>query len=370
MKHVLHVVVAGEIGGAEKMLCDLASRPEASGVTHSVALFTPNEALADTFAHAGLRVRDRGRVRENPVATLARSLGNRDVAWLCRVVREERAAIVHLHTFGSQVLGTRAGIRTQARLVRTEHSTRVYDDPSCWPFSRWSLQRVDVAVAISEHVRRAALRRAPWAASKLRVVWNGVDTDHFALAPPADDARPFTLALVGRLEPRKGVDLALRAIAQIPDVRLDVVGEGAIRKELERLARSLGVDTRVRFHGRLDDPRPVMARAHAALCSSRAEGLGIANLEAMAQGRPVVAFPVGGVPEIVEDGVTGLLARGNDAAALAKRIRDAAQDRARLVLLGQKARDFVVARCSIQAMCRAYGEIYASLVTPPAASPR
>ena len=135
---VVHVVVAGEVGGAERMLVDLASHPELSGADHVVALMTPNPRLSRLLLSAGLSVRDRGAVRENAAAFLWRSLGPSDAAWLHDVLRMERANVVHLHTFGSQVVGTRAALRAGARVLRTEHSSRVYTDMTCWPFSRWS----------------------------------------------------------------------------------------------------------------------------------------------------------------------------------------------------------------------------------------
>jgi glycosyltransferase involved in cell wall biosynthesis len=357
---IVHVVVAGEIGGAERMLADLAARPDQSGADHVVALMTPNDALAAFFRDAGLDVRDRGRVREDAAAFLWRTLGPRDVAWLAELLAEERAHAVHLHTFGSQVVGARAALRRGIPVVRTEHSTRVYTDASCWPFARWSLRRATAIAAISAHVRDVALSRAPWIAPRLDVIPNGVDTSIFA--PPArpPPPGPFRFALVGRLEPRKGIDLALDALALVPDVRLDVVGDGDQRARLEARAAPLG--QRVTFHGRLDDVRPVVGACDAALCSSREEGLGIALLEAMAMAKPVVGFPVGGVPEFVTNGETGLLARAHTAAALAERMRDALAERAGLPALGRAARARVEAGFSIDAMRSAYGALYARAV--------
>jgi L-malate glycosyltransferase len=358
---VLHVVVAGEIGGAERMLCDLASRAEETGAEHAIALLTPNPELARLFAQAGLTIRDRGRVREDAGAFLWRSLGPIDVAWLVGVAKREEAEILHLHTFASQVLGTRAARRIGARVVRTEHSTRVFDDPACWPFSRWSLRRADAAVAVSEHVRRVATAKAPWCAAKLVVVRNGVDVKRLAPMKTTTQADAFTFVVVGRLEPRKGIDLAIAATAKLPGARLEVVGDGSARARLSSLAQRLGVRHRVFFHGHVADPRWIVARAHAALCSSRAEGLGLANLEAMSLGRPVVGFAVGGVPEIVEDGVTGLLAAPGDPEALAARMRDAMSDRDALARMGAAARAFVEKRCSVEATCRAYRDVYRRL---------
>jgi glycosyltransferase involved in cell wall biosynthesis len=359
----MHVVVAGEIGGAERMLIDLAGTPH-TGAVHRVALMTPDPALAQLFRAADLAVCDYGRVRDDPFGTLARALGRRAVTWLDAMLRRHRAQVVHLHTFGSQVVGTRAARRTGLPIVRTEHSTRVFDHPACWPFSRWSLQRCARSVCVSSAVRSAAAARAPWALPRLDVIRNGVDLTRFSPSPPPRADAPLSLALVGRLEPRKGVDLALRALARFPGVRLEIAGDGPSRSELMRLARALGLGDRVAFHGRLDDVRGVIRRAHAVVCSSRSEGLGLALLEAMAMARPVLGFAVGGVSEIVQHDQTGWLTGELAPAALAALIARADRERARLTAMGSAARTWVERHASSRSMCEAYVRLYAELVAP------
>src|ERR1700760_4379494 len=124
---VMHVVVGGDIGGAERVVADLATRAEATGADHQVALFTPNRALAAFFARAGVHVHDRGPVRENPFAYVYRSFGP-DAAWLAERVRGEAIDLVHTHTFGSHVLGTRAARRAMVPQLRTEHHVMHYFD--------------------------------------------------------------------------------------------------------------------------------------------------------------------------------------------------------------------------------------------------
>ncbi|MBX3260618.1 MAG: glycosyltransferase family 4 protein [Labilithrix sp.] len=367
---VVHVVSAGEVGGAERMLVDLAAPRATATRAHSVALFTPSDALRALFRDAGLDVDDRGPVREGPLPYLASALGPGDVRWLSGVLERRRATVVHLHTFASQVLGTRAARRAGARVVRTEHSTRVYDDPSCWPFSRWSLRRADAVVFISEHVRAVATARAGRLlaeGAKTSLVYNGVDTARFAPrargpAPASDERRPVRFVALGRLDRRKGLDLALRALAEVPDAELDVVGAGDERASLEALAGRLGLSTRVRFAGHAGDVRDAIAASDLALSSARQEGLGVALLEAMAMERAVVALPTGGIPEIVRDGATGWLAAERSPEALARAMRSAiAAGAAERRRRGGAARARVVETFSLDAMRAGYEAVYARL---------
>jgi glycosyltransferase involved in cell wall biosynthesis len=354
--HVVHVVVAGEVGGAERMLVDLASSGETPAIRHSVAVLSPDDRVARLFRSASLRVVER-RSREGPLPFLWQSLGRSAVRWLVEALSREQATVVHLHTFASQVVGTRAALALGLPTVRTEHSTRAFVDPTCWPFARWSLARASASVSVSRHVRDVALARAPWAASRARVIPNGVDVTRFAPGPELPDG-PLRVAVVGRLEPRKGVDRAIEAAARLPSLRLDVLGDGGLRASLEEHARRLGATDRVRFLGFVDDVRPALARCHALLCTSRSEGLGVALLEGMAMGRPVVGFRVGGAGEIVDDELGSLLTAPDDVAALVALLRQAAEEPGMLRALGPRARARVVERFSAAAMRDAYARTY------------
>ena len=346
---IAHIVVAGEVGGAERMLIDLAAQPD-----HFVILMTPSERLRALLKEK-LDVVDRGPASEDTIAFLRRTLGPRDVAFVADTLKKRGATVVHLHTFGSQVIGTRAALRVGARIVRTEHSTRVFDDPSCWPFARWSLKKANVSVAISEHVKEVASAKAPWASDKMFVIPNGVDTARFrsAALPSGETIR---LVAVGRLEPRKGFDLAIEAIAKVPSLSLSIVGDGDSRAALEALVTRLGVGDRVSFVGYQEDVRDAIENAHLAFSTSRKEGLGIALLEAMAMGRPVVALPTGGIPEFV-DARTGWLAK--DAADLERTLREATANLEAIRERGANAAALVRDRYSIDGMRARYRAMYA-----------
>jgi glycosyltransferase involved in cell wall biosynthesis len=358
---VLHVVAAGEVGGAERMLVDLAQ--EAAGVRHAVALFSASAGLTSLLHDSGLTIFDRGPAPEGPVRYLREAILGQHARWLGKLARECRADLVHLHTFASQVLGTRAALDARIPIVRTEHSTRVFDDPSCWPFAKWSLERATRSVAISEHVAAVATNRAPWVAHKLRVVPNGVDPEaHAAISYP--QGQTPRVALIGRLEPRKGVDTALDALAQVPGLELRIIGDGPSRGSLEAQTSRLGLGGRVQFLGHVAKPQLALVDCHAVVSASRKEGLGIALLEALAAERPVVALPTGGIPEFV-DATTGYLAAGHDAAALAQSLRELVQDLEGARRKGQRGRERVLGHYTVAHMREGYARVYKEALSAP-----
>jgi glycosyltransferase involved in cell wall biosynthesis len=359
----MHVVVGGDIGGAERVVVDLATRPERTGADHQVALITPNRKLTAYLGAAGLRVHDRGPAREDPIAYLVRSLGSGDVAWLAGLLVSERIDVVHTHTFGSHVLGTRAALRARAPQLRTEHHVMHYTAASSSIFTRWAAARTDRIVTVSEYVRRAIGATAPGVGSRATVVRNGVDTAYWAPRPAPSDATAdgFRLGIVCRLTAWKRVGMAIEAAAR---ARADllVVGDGEDRGALERLARGAGA--RVEFAGYQADPRPWVARCDAIVSTARDEPLGLSLLEALAMGRPVLAFAGGGVPEIVEHGVTGWLVSDATAVAMADAIARARGDRPRLRSMGRAARRFAVDRCAVERMCDLYAAVYRETSRP------
>jgi glycosyltransferase involved in cell wall biosynthesis len=195
------------------------------------------------------------------------------------------------------------------------------------------------------------------------VIYNGIDPADFETAPAYASSQPYILG-IGRLVPQKGFDILLRAFAQarLNGRKLIIAGEGGERAALEGLAGELGLSDRVEFFGRAD-------RAAAAslfrgcdffVLPSRQEPLGIVNLEAMAAGKAVVAAKVGGVPEIVRDGETGLLFPPEDVPGLAGLLTRLASDGTLRRELGERGyarvQDF-----TMPAAAGRYADIYKSL---------
>ena len=156
-----------------------------------------------------------------------------------------------------------------------------------------------------------------------QVVYNGIDLSSFTDPVPYPHPRPYILG-IGRHVPQKGFDILLQAFARSNQNSHDLLlaGDGPERPALERLAAGLGLEGRVRFIGHADRPLAVSLFAGCSffVLPSRLEPQGIVNLEAMAAGRAVLASRVGGVPEIVHEGETGLLVPAEDVPALAQAI--------------------------------------------------
>ena len=225
-------------------------------------------------------------------------------------------------------------------------------NPASWLLDGFTMFRVSEVAGISEYVRARAARRFRLPPERTLVIHNGVDTDRFR--PPARplDQGPLMLVVVANLIPQKGVDVLLRAAARLPlDVwQLRVVGDGPEEQGLRRLAGELGIARRVEFTGLRDDVPDLLRDADIAVHPARwQEALGNTVLEAMATGLPVVASGTGGIPELLEDGVDGLLVPPGDQAALTGALERLVFDPALRARLGAAARSRVLRDFTLEA---------------------
>jgi glycosyltransferase involved in cell wall biosynthesis len=215
----------------------------------------------------------------------------------------------------------------------------------------WLLERTVPAafrqapvIAVSESTKLDLVARG-MEADRIRVVPNGIDLDLFTPAPDRRAERP-TLLFLGRLRKYKRVDLIVSAVGRLVargiDVELEVVGDGDQRASLERQIRELGLDSRVRLLGFIDEDgkRDRLRRAWIHVLTSVKEGWGISNLEAAACGTPSVASDVPGLRESVVDGETGLLVPHGDVEALAEALERLIRDDATRERLARQSRAF------------------------------
>jgi glycosyltransferase involved in cell wall biosynthesis len=295
---------------------------------------------------------------------------------LVHFLRDRRVEILHTHLFDPSVIGLAAGrlAGTPLRVMTRHHSnyhTRIN--------KRWHvrLDRLCTAlchrvIAVSEHTAHVMRDEEGAPPGKLRVVLNGVDFDRVRISSPgAPEAirrefapqDEFLLLQVGRLHPEKGYEHLfaslrhLRARAGRP-VRLLVAGAGPFHAVYKTLVRDLGVDDMVTFLGFRRDITDVMAAADTLVLASVAEAFGFVLTEALYLGTPVVATRVGGIPEIVDDGIDGLLVPPADPEALATAIVQLVQDHDLRRRIAGAGRDKVLARFAFEQMVRHYEQVY------------
>ncbi|KQW52512.1 hypothetical protein ASC77_24355 [Nocardioides sp. Root1257] len=309
-----------------------ADEAGAAGVTwHDVPLVSKRD-LRGALSGAGcLR-----RLRPDVV-----HLQDRRAGWLGRGLgpalraRDRRVGVVYtLHGVADGLSDLVAG---NVRAAPRRRRDRWYYLTGERAITRWGGGRV---VVPSHAVAAYAVEHVGLPPGIVDVVPNGVDPARFEMAVPAADGP--SAVWVGVLGAVKRTDLLLDAVAAVPDLRLVVVGDGPLRDRVERRSAAPDLADRVELTGWVDDPAARLARADVYVLTSDAENCPLSLLEAMATGLPVVATAVGGVPEVVRDGVDGLLCPAGDGRAIVAALDRLAADPALRRRMGASARQRVV----------------------------
>jgi glycosyltransferase involved in cell wall biosynthesis len=333
---VVHVHRIGGIGGSERHLLTLLPALAARGLdVRFVGLDNPRAAPDPFYAELGV-----------PFQRLPcpRDLDPRLVAQLRRALRG--ADLVHTHLVHADVHGALAA---QAPLVSTKHNDDPFRAGAFRHVERLLARRFRRVIAISDALRRFTVARVGLPVDKVDVVHYGLDELPRPWAENPDLPLPEharVLLCVARLAPQKGVDVAVRALpairAEHPDAVLVVLGEGPERPRL--------AGDGVYLPGRVGDVAAWYRRAEVVVHPARWEGFGIALLEAMLAARPVVASTVGAAPEIVADGVTGVLVPTEDPVAVAAEVSGLLADPARAAAYGAAGLERARQKFSVERM--------------------
>jgi glycosyltransferase involved in cell wall biosynthesis len=355
---IAHVISSpAGIGGAERVLLQLAQAGAQRGAEQLILhpfVATGDTALAEQcppgsyLAHVGSHWQEIPAVR----------------AWLGRELGRFQPQIVHVHLFHALVLVASLRRPDHAELILTHHHGSRYVDERQrvreWA-DRVCGRRYDTVVAVSEATRRLLVDRYGYAPAKVRTIPNGWSGE-----PRARSESPgHRIVCVANFRAQKGHEVLLSAFARVvqelPDAQLVLVGDGPLREDLETQAARLAVAHRVRFVGAVEDVWPYLADADVFALASRYEPLGLAALEAMAAGLPVVATSVGGLTDLVEPGVTGELVEPENPAALAERLTALLRSPDALLAMGAEGRRRAASQRADQ-MSDRYFDVYAELV--------
>lgn len=317
---------------------------------------------------------DAADVERHPIAPHRRP-APADLRSLSRLVPlVQQADVVHAHS-------SKAGFLTRLAAGLTGRTSRCVFSPHAWSFwgadgperrlylalERLAARWCRAIVAVSEYERDAGLAAGVGRQDQYRVIPNGVDIERFS-RPPAPV--PGRIVMVGRLAPRqKRHDLAVAAFEKIrnrhPAAELVLVGDGPARPAVEALVARLGLTDSVRLAGPTGDMPALLAEAHCLLLATDYESCPLSVLEAMAASVPVVASRVGGIPELVVHGRTGLLVRPGDVGALADAVEVLLSDPDHARTLGAEGRRIARERFSRERMLSRLVELYETAANTP-----
>jgi len=291
------------------------------------------------------------------------------------LLKSRQVRLIHAHEFDANIYAAVAGLLAGIPVIATVHGRNYYGDASYRRIAYKLVSRAATMVAVSDDAKRFLLKTAGISAHRVRVVRNGIA----ASAVVAAESNPYVraelgirgdervLTVVGSLYPVKGHRYLLEALPAIltvcPSTVLLIAGRGDCEAALRDQAGKLGIGERVRFLGLRTDIANLLAISDVFILPSLSEGLSIAILEAMAAGRPVVTTKVGGTPELVLDGETGLLVAPTDVSALSAAAIRLLLDPAEARRLGAKALERVKNQFKISSTVKAYETIYQSLLS-------
>lgn len=359
---ILHLITELNTGGAQKALSRLLARLNRQRFAPVVAcLYNGDKAVAQEIRRLGIPVTDLG----------VTAKWRWDALWrLYRLLRRQRPTILHTWMFHANIPGRVLGRLAKVPIIIS--SERTMGMESCW---RYWLNRItdpltDRVVCVSQQVADFVVQEVGIPQRKTVVIPNGIDLRDFEHLLSQQQARTalglslgqMLIGTVARLNPVKRLDVLFQAVALSPDVYVVIVGNGPERAQLEAMSEQPGLAGRVRFAGQQDDVRPWLAALDVFVLSSDWEGMSNALLEAMAIGLPVIATAVGGTPEVVMDGITGLLVPPRDPAALAEAIATLLHDPDLRRKMGQAGQERVEQHFSIKETVRQTEALYEALL--------
>ncbi len=360
-RRIAHIVLQLATGGMERLLVEFARHADTRHFDLMFISMGPRTPLAEDIEASGWKV-----------ITLDEPPGLRPglVLRLARLFAREHVDLVHTHNTKPVLYSAPAARLARVRgLIHTRHGQRFQATRRSTSLFRVVSRLADRVVCVSrDSARLSAQEGVP--PGRITTIWNGIDASRFSYLGPSAGG---PVVMVGRLSPEKGTDTLIHAAAlaaaRAPSFRLEIAGGGDCLPALRDLAQKLGVDGHVHFLGEVRDIPALLARASLFVLPSLTEGISLTLLEAMARGLPIVTTRVGGNPEVVVEGETGLLvpARSPEELATAMLQLQADPERGRRMGLAGRAR--VENHFDVRRMVREYEDLYRTVLGMPGRHP-
>ena len=291
---------------------------------------------------------------------------------LRRILKKKRIQIIHMHTSHACALGGWAArlARVPVRVISRRVDFSVRSNPLRHLKYGWGVDRI---IAISKGVRDVLIRDG-LNPNRIEVIHSGINPESFDPAYPAGEARAElgiaqaspVVGCIAHFADHKGhrylIEAARQVVSAVPDTRFLLVGEGELKYNVELMIKKLALDNHFILTGFRLDIQRLLSAMDLVVLSSHQEGLGTSLLDAMAMARPVVATRVGGIPEMIEDGVNGRLVSPRDPAALADGMIELLKDPEKRKRMGEAGRARVMKSFSANAMVSATEALYQKLL--------
>jgi glycosyltransferase involved in cell wall biosynthesis len=362
---VMLLAIGLGVGGTETHILELASKIDRSRYHVTVCSLKSGGSLADELRTRGVRVVSLNGAGKFDARVLFR---------LWKLLRKERPDVIQSFLFWANMAARLFGrVLKGFPVISSYHDEVVSEGWLTRTVDRLTLQWSHTIVCCSEAVRRSVFTRMGGKAAQFKIIPFGVDMQRFNTGDIAsrrelglNESHPVLGTVCRLVEPKKGLSVLLRAMAEIqrregtPLCQLLIVGDGPARGTLRVLSERLGVASQVVFVGsRRDIPR-VLPLLHAFVMPSLYEGFGIAILEAMGAGKPVIATSVGGIPEFVKHGETGLLVQPGDPLALADAMVKVLKEPDLARRMGNKGHEQARDNFAIATVVRQHEQVYES----------
>lgn len=337
-----HLGYDGAIHGAGKYYLNTVPLFDKNRFDVNLCVLRRRDSLTKLFEKADIEISHLSRSKFNPFTLLD----------ILSLTRREKIDLLHCHGYGASNFGRLAGA-----ISRIPTIVHAHDEDTNYP---WYQALADLSmkglpyrtIAISQAVKVSCIKKRKMSQNQVALIYNAIPLEEFKMPPLREiqkqkcilgvDSSDPIIGSIAKLREEKGIAYLIQSATEVLKVFKDavfvIVGDGPLRGELENLSRRLGIDKNVLFLGFQPDIPRFLSVFDVMVQPSLYEGFGLAIVEAMAMGKPIVATNVGGIREILRDGETGYLVPPKDPSTLADRVLTLIRDKQRAMQMGNRAK--------------------------------
>jgi len=363
--NIMHIVFSLDTGGAERMVYELAKRLDKGNFDCSVCSLTGEGVFSNRLRKAGINVFCINKSKGVDFSLFLK---------LVKIFKKERIDIVHTHDSSTILYGTIAAkLAGVPCVINTEHGGIYFETPRKKIISRFLWRLNNRVVCVSNSIKND-LNQMGLLNSKAEVIPNGIGLDKFDIEVDIKQKRKelglsssdFVICSVGRLSKEKNqkmlIDSAEYILEEIPNAKFIIVGDGPLKENLQYLVHSKGLEKYVIFLGEREDVPEILKISDCFVNCSNYESFGLAIVEAMASGIPVVATDSGGVGEIIRNDEIGTLIFRNDTKGLIEAVVRLKKGKEFLQGLIQKGKEYAQTHYVLNRMVDKYNNLYLGLM--------